>query len=279
MLSVFARTLLRQRSYVALLDYPVRRRTRWGYGRPANPYLEAMMSGKIGDYIDRFSKFLEFAQDLRSLDAAPDDGITPTWRNTFFSGMDAIAMYGFLRSLAPQTFMEIGSGHSTRFARRAVRDGKLSTKIVSIDPYPRAEIDRLCDEIVRAPVEEIDHTVFARLRPGDILSFDGSHVCFENTDVTVFFLEILPAVPPGVTIHVHDIYLPYDYPPDAPYWNEQYVLGAYLLGAKNVDVVMPNAYVSQQPEFARTIAPFWEANHLDDIPKYGASFWMVHRGT
>lgn len=49
----------------------------------------------------------------------------------------------------PATYLEVGSGNSTRFARRAITVHGLRTRIVSIDPEPRAVVDELCDEVVR----------------------------------------------------------------------------------------------------------------------------------
>ena len=97
------------------------------------------------------------------------------------------------------------------FARHAIRTGNLKTTIMSIDPKPRAEIDSLCDRVMRLPLELCDLNLFRELEPGDILFFDGSHRIFANSDVTVFFIEVLPRLKPGVLVHVHDIFLPADY--------------------------------------------------------------------
>src|SRR5262245_52540208 len=108
--------------------------------------------------------------------------------------------------------LSIGSGHSTKFARRAVVDYGLPTQITSIDPHPRAEIDALCHRTIRKPLEETDLNVFDELEPGDVVFFDGSHQYFMNSDVTVFFLDVPPRLKPGTLVQVHDNTLPYDYP-------------------------------------------------------------------
>jgi hypothetical protein len=151
----------------------------------------------------------------------------------------------------PQVYFEIGSGNSTKFARHAMRAGDLKTKVISVDPHPRAEIDALCDKVFRMPLEESDHKIFSSLQAGDILFFDGSHRVFTNSDVAVFFLEILPSLPPGILVHIHDIFLPLDYPPE---WNYRFYFGQYILAAmllcqnRPFDVVLPNRYVTSDPE-------------------------------
>ena len=141
------------------------------------------------------------------------------------------AIYSFLRSRRPATYLEIGSGNSTKFAARARQDGRLDTKIVSIDPSPRAEVDALCDEVIRSPFELADLSVLDRLVPGDIVFFDGSHRVFMNSDVAAFFLDAVPRLPAGVLIGVHDIYLPDDYEPAR--------CRALLLGAVHASPLLP----------------------------------------
>jgi hypothetical protein len=85
--------------------------------------------------------------------------------------------------------------------------------------------------------------------PGSILFFDGSHRSFPGSDVSVFFMKVLPALQPGVVIHIHDIYLPADYPKTvAPrYWSEQYLLAAWLLGGSNgLEVLLPGAHLEMK---------------------------------
>ena len=66
---------------------------------------------------------------------------TPTWENGWFPALDAVTLYGLVATRNPRWYVEVGSGNSTRFVRRAIRDHGLRTRILSIDPGPRAEID------------------------------------------------------------------------------------------------------------------------------------------
>jgi predicted O-methyltransferase YrrM len=202
----------------------------------------------------------------------PED---PCWINGWLEGLDTLALYGFVASRKPAQYLEIGSGYSTKLVRRAIRDHSLPTQLTSIDPNPRSEIDALCDEIIRQPLESTDLTSFDKLEAGDILFFDGSHRAFMNSDVTVFFLEVLPRLRPGVLVHIHDIELPYDYMPERAHWyySEQYMLGASLLaGHRDYRVVLPNAYVSRERDLVELVNPLWQ--QLPGVTFRGSSFWM-----
>ena len=56
-----------------------------------------------------------------------------------------------MRETKPARIVEVGSGHSTRFMARAVRDGGLATAITAIDPAPRADIEGTGATLIRRP--------------------------------------------------------------------------------------------------------------------------------
>lgn len=98
-----------------------------------------------------------------------------------------------------------------------------------------------------------------------------------NSDVTVFFLEILPRLRRGVIVHIHDIYLPLDYQPERAHWfySEQYLLAASLLaGHKNYEILLPNYYVSNTESVRRIMDDFWKHPGLRSVPICGCSFWI-----
>ncbi len=200
-----------------------------------------------------------------------------TGATTFIPGLDAVALYAFVADLAPALYVEVGSGNSTKFVARAIRDHALPTRVVSIDPFPRAEIDALCDEIVRQPAEDVDLALFDRLGDGDILFVDNSHRAFQNSDATVMFTEVVPALAPGVLVGVHDIFLPDDYPPQWTdrWYSEQYLLAAWLLGgAGGAEIVLPAHFIRSRPELASICDPIWDAPHLAAVEKHGGAFWF-----
>jgi hypothetical protein len=208
---------------------------------------------------------------------APRDSPEPRWINGALPGLDAAVLYAIVADQRPTTYLEVGSGHSTKFARRACSDHDLATRIVSIDPAPHTEIDDLCDEVIRAGLEDVDLATFDRLDAGDILFVDNSHRCFQNSDVTVAFLDVLPRLRPGVLVHFHDVFLPDDYPPEIvdQLYSEQYLLAAALLAdGPNLEVVLPAWFVSADPELAPILEPLWSHPAFDDVQRHGASFWV-----
>lgn len=265
MLWEVAKSVVRSAPLIAL-DYKVDPTPRWGFGKPTHPQLEALMAKGEPGYRKLLESFEEFREDFLAIDEVSKDPTQLSRDNGFFAGLDALTLYSFLRQRQPKTYIEIGSGHSTRFASRAIRDAGSDTKIISIDPHPRVEMNGLSDKIVRHPLENVDQEIFKQLGPGDILFFDGSHYALPNSDVVAFFLEVMPSLPKGVLIHVHDIRLPYDYPPklNRHWFGEQYILAMYLLSTPDPKVVLPNYWIWEQPE----LKAMW-----DDICIGGNSFW------
>ncbi|MDP4023178.1 class I SAM-dependent methyltransferase [Methylobacterium sp. NEAU 140] len=268
--------------------YPVVPSARWQPGTLPHGRLSAVLAREHAAY-ERFLDLLDAHADL--LHAVPHeagvaDAKTPYWNNTWFTALDAAALVTMLAWKRPARYLEIGSGTSTRFARYAVDALHLPTQLTSIDPMPRLAIDALCDWTVRSPLEACDLKVFDELRAGDILFFDGSHRAFTNSDVTVFFFEVLPRLRPGVMVHIHDIFIPDDYPAawNHRLYNEQYLLAAMLLcGAPPFRVSLPVTYVCKHAAYgARVRRAFAARGRRPDIPFLypndagapGASFWI-----
>ena len=226
--------------------------------------------------------------DSRGLQRAFDFGIKahlnqkrdsgePYFNNGFLPGLDAVALYSIFSTVKPKTYLEIGSGHSTRFVSKAKSINSPETKIISIDPHPRSEIDRLCDKVVRTPLEDCDLSVFDILEDNDILFFDGSHRALQNSDVTVFFLEILPKLKTRPLIHVHDIFWPFDYPDEwgNRMYSEQYLLAILILfAADKIDLIFPCTYVSCSTEISAPFNPVFEKLGLTNGETRGSSFWF-----
>jgi hypothetical protein len=262
------------------IDYPPDFEIRYGYGKPNAKHIFDIINGNLKKQdaflkkIAGFKRYFDFG-----ITSAPNDH-DPFWDNGWFPPLDGVSLYTHIATRKPKTFLEIGSGNSTKFARRAIKDHGLKTQIISIDPHPRAEIDAISDHVQRKPLEYADLSVFEQLEPGDVMFFDGSHRAFQNSDVTVFFTDVMPMVPDGLTIGIHDIFWPFDYP--APWkercYNEQYMLGAYILGrGKKFEVLLPSAYLTRmRQDDIKSLFPDDVYAHYKDKNGYigGSAFWF-----
>jgi hypothetical protein len=213
------------------------------------------------------------SQQFADIPNASDD-LTPYWNNHWLPPLDAFSLMHFLIETRPRRYIEVGSGMSTIFARHAIGSaGGAYTKITSIDPEPRAGIDSRCDEVVRERLECVDFGVFDQLEAGDILFFDGSHVTFADSDVVVFFLEVLPRLKAGVLVQVHDIFWPYDYPPEwrSRFYSEQYMLAMPILYGK-YETVLANAFISRDPDLRSRVERLTSGSSVYGY--YGQSYWF-----
>jgi hypothetical protein len=193
--------------------------------------------------------------------------------NDQFPVQDAALLYGLVRHLRPERFVEVGSGWSTTVTRRAVEDGSLPTRVVCIEPYPRPFLREVGGIELR--VEKVQHTpstVFDALAPGDVLFIDSSHIAKTGSDVVHLVLDVLPRLAPGVVVHVHDVFIPEDYPVGwvtAGFgWNEQYLVQAFLAGHARAEVLAMNHWLSvRHPEAV--------ADAFGDVPLTGSSVWFT----
>jgi predicted O-methyltransferase YrrM len=199
--------------------------------------------------------------------------------NGFFSYADALALYGMLRRLRPQRYVEIGSGFSSAIALDVnERHFGGAMEILLVEPYPErllellrpGDLDRV--ELVREPLHRIPTARFAALQPGDVLFIDSTHVSKVGSDVNRVFFEILPRLPAGVHVHVHDVFFPFEYPEqwilEGRAWNEAYVLRAFLQYNRAFEIVLFNDYLAKhQRDALLRLAPLFLKNT-------GGSVWL-----
>jgi hypothetical protein len=260
------------------LDYSFDSEPRFGHGKPPHPILYALLNEGRERYARRLKEFNGFVSDLTEItvDQPTEGSFRPFWSNGFFTGYDAFALHGFLASERPKSYIEIGSGNSTKFALHAIQKRNLATRVISIDPSPRSEIDWACSQVIRKPLEAVDLRIFESLGEDGLLFFDGSHRCFMGSDATIFFIEVLLRLRPGVLIHVHDIFLPEDYWPQWKdrYYSEQYLLAAWLLGgSKGLQIELPVAFIANDGELTAIMDDSWR-QLPPNTPRHGGSFWM-----
>ncbi|MFA5649044.1 MAG: class I SAM-dependent methyltransferase [Bacteroidales bacterium] len=262
------------------LEYKVDLKPRYGHGKPAHHDLYQIIDSNRETYKQLINKSLllkDFIWTIKS-SKRENDATQPTWNNGFLPALDIIGIYTLLTEYKPQKYIEIGSGNSTKVAYKAKLEQNLNTEIISIDPMPRVEIDSLANKVIRKPFEEIDFNFFEELNENDILFVDNSHRILPNSDSMVFFLEIFPKLKKGVIVHVHDIYLPYDYPQFMcdRFYSEQYGLAMYLLAnPQKYKTILPNYFISEDNELSNLVLPIWKHENIKGVDKHGGSYWIL----
>ena len=173
--------------------------------------------------------------------------------NDQFSWLDARTLYVFLRKLRPARVVEVGSGFSSLLIADVVtRFLKGKCNFVCVEPYPRAFLMKGVQgvsRLVQQRVEDVNLVEFTCLERGDILFIDSSHVAKTGSDVLFLFFKVLPILKSGVLVHIHDIFLPTDYPKEWVIdqnrsWNEQYLLQALLMYSTRFKVLFGSAYAA-----------------------------------
>ncbi|WP_155835153.1 class I SAM-dependent methyltransferase [Herbaspirillum sp. RV1423] len=205
--------------------------------------------------------------------------------NGGYMAVDAHVYYCMIRHFKPKRIVEIGNGNSTLLAIAACTANKgegSEIKLTSIDPYPwplfKDGYPGL-DELIVKRVQDVPLSYFEELEAGDILFIDSSHVIRSGNDVHYEFLEILPRLKPGVLVHVHDISLPKPYPEvyfqNQLYWNEQYLLQAFLIHNSRFEVVWPGNYLMENyPERMLKVFPEFEIMRKHYPLSEPSAFWM-----
>ena len=171
--------------------------------QPPYPTIETLFEGKAAEFEAVVALIDSHAAALESMHGLLDQ--------TWFPSLDAAAAYALMRERKPQHLIEVGSGHSTRVLAKAL--GGLG-EILAIDPAPRADIAGLPGvQVVPSTVQSAPLELFDRLGRGDVLFIDSSHILMPGSDVDLLLNRVLPRLPAGVIVHIHDIFLPFDYPP------------------------------------------------------------------
>lgn len=180
----------------------------------------------------------DFGAALRSLEGRRSHGRTFSYSNGYCGPGDAEALYSMIRHFKPRTIVEVGCGQSTVVAHFAIEDlkaedSRYSCRQICYEPFENPWLEDLGVEVKRELIEKSDLDLFRSLSAGDIVFIDSSHALRPMGDVEFEFLHILPNLPKGVIVQVHDIFSPRDYPAqwlnvERRFWNEQYLLEAFL---------------------------------------------------
>lgn len=214
----------------------------------------------------------------------PQEGLRYFYENDYYGYSDAIILHCMIRHARPRRIVEVGSGYSSCVMLDTSEHFFAgSIECVFIDPYPERLLglvkegdlagDGMKARLVRKRVQEVEPGVFETLERGDILFIDSSHVSKTGSDVNHIFFRILPRVASGVYIHFHDIFYPLEYPRELVYgrffWNEIYLLRAFLQYNERFKIVFFNTYLEQ----------LYESRFAAEMPlclrNPGGSLWLV----
>jgi predicted O-methyltransferase YrrM len=178
------------------------------------------------------------------------------YANPMYSYSDAIFLYGMIRYASPKRIVEVGSGHSSCVMLDTIElhlDGRVECTF--IEPYPERLLSLLRPEdlrrvrILEKRVQDVGPEPFLALDRNDILFIDSSHTVKIGSDVNYLLNEILPRLRPGVYVHFHDIFYPFEYPEvwvvEGRAWNEAYALRAFLAFNETFEIVLFNAYLER----------------------------------
>lgn len=210
---------------------------------------------------------------------AKQEGVRYYFNNHLYCHSDALFLYSMIRHFRPRRIIEAGSGFSSCVmldTNQRFFDGKI--RIDLIEPYPDrlyslllpGERDRInCHE---KKLQDVPLDFFRELEENDILFIDSSHVCRVGSEVNHYIFEILPALKPGVLIHIHDVFNGFEYP--RPWieggisWSEAYLLRAFLEYNDAFEIVLFNTFLEH---FHR---PFFTEHMPLCLENEGGSIWL-----
>jgi predicted O-methyltransferase YrrM len=199
-------------------------------------------------------------------------------QNRMFGVGSAFGLYAMLRHFQPKQVIEVGSGFTSALMLDVVdRYFEHGVTFDFIEPYPerlhsllRPEDHERC-RIHEVPVQEVPVSTFTRLRAGDFLFIDSSHVSRIGSDLNYLLFEVLPRLDAGVLVHFHDIFWPFEYPlswlSQGRAWNEAYLLRAFLQYNRTFAIVQFNDYLGYR------FADF-DREQLPAIGEPGSSLWL-----
>ena len=202
--------------------------------------------------------------------------------NPSYPAVDSAVLHAIVRGTRPRRIVELGSGHSTQVAATACLANEREGSPVdyrAYDPFPSVVRAGLAGLTALEPIraEELSLELFEELAEDDILLVDTTHTVKTGGDVNHIVLDVLPRLRPGVFVHFHDIFLPWEYPrvwaeDYGLYWAEQYLLQAFLSMNDGFEVACALYALSQeQPERLRKLVPAWREG---TVP---GAFWIRRR--
>lgn len=257
---------------------------------PNDPFVRETEIGNLQALADRPDLLIDEQAQLRLLGWLGEhasrfpfhSGPEPEWhyctQNGHFGQADAALMFAMLLEYKPSRLIEVGCGFSS-LLMMDVNDHFLAHNldITFIDPRPDGvlclltPLDPYRECVQGRRSREVPLDTFQQLQRGDVLSLETSHVAKTGSDVCDILFRILPALAPGVLVHVHDIFYPFEYPDtwvvlDNRSWNEAYFLRAFLQFNNTFRVLFFNDLMARKyPDQLRAAFPGSEDTHPSSL--------------
>jgi hypothetical protein len=220
--------------------------------------------------------------DTQPFSAGPAPSRRYFFENPAYSYSDAIFLHCMIRHARPRRIIEVGSGYSscaTLDTNELFFGGDIAC--VFVEPFPellrsllRSE-DHERVEVIERTVQTVPIAEFERLEANDILFIDSTHVAKVGSDVNHLFFEVLPRLAPGVFVHLHDVFYPFEYPREWIFegraWSEAYLLRAFLTRNDSFEIVLFNTFLEH---FHRE---YFEARMPLCLRNPGGSIWLRRR--
>lgn len=199
-------------------------------------------------------------------------------RNVAYGIGDATMLHGTLRLHRPRRIVEIGSGHSSALILDTMERHLPDTTVTFVEPYTellrslmRPGDEHRC-EILETRAQELDVGLVRHLQPDDVLFIDSTHVVRTGSDVCRIVLELLPEVAPGVVVHIHDMFWPFELPrhwvEEGRQWGECYLVRAFLTDNPCWEILLMNDWVGvRERELLQRVLPRFLGNP-------GGSLWL-----
>lgn len=191
-----------------------------------------------------------------------------------YGEIEAEVLFGFVATTKPKRVTQVGCGVSTAIVLNAAERGKYKPEVTCLEPYPsawlqeqqRAGLLRLVDR----PAQMVDFDTIADLGDGDLLFIDSTHAVKPGSEVNYLIHEVLPRLRPGVWVHFHDIYFPYDYARDTLdgdmlFPQESGLLYAFLAGNPRYRIEASLSMIHYaRPDALKTLIPKYDPNASTD---------------
>jgi hypothetical protein len=242
-----------------------------------NPGIDLREKSQV-ERVEAWTKYVDLYYEIRN------DPQINTWygggdnlHNSYYATPDAEIYVSMIGDQKPKRIIEVGGGFSTLIARRAINYFDIDCELIVVDPEPRTQISAAADRVIRSRVEDVPDTLLQQ-ESDAFLFIDSSHVTKIGGDVPFLFLRAIPSLPSGAMVHVHDAFLPFDYPPSAAQylWTEQYVLEALLTHSARYQIEIASHWLSHthtelmQHVIGKGVAQ--DPNH------FGGSIWFSVEG-